>query len=170
VVWSSAATSIGTHADAFFSLLVPLRTLSFAAAVGVIVVVAQLRFLDNELEGRAATALRRATFAVLLAEFGFGLVRDFVLLADVGGFLYGSILIRILVFSLVPAAADLVFALWLGRILSAQKVQPFLPAVVAVTTCASMAAQFMPLIITLVNIAWVVAVFVEILRVRRVLA
>lgn len=174
VVWSSAATSIGTRFDAFFSVLGPLRLLSFGAAVGVIVVVDQLQFLDNEVEGRAAASMRRATVAVLVVELCLSVLRDLIgPLFDVGDFIYGSLFARIFFYSLIPAAADLAFAVWLGRMLYAQKVQPFLPAAVIVATCVGVAASFLgspPMVMTFVNFGVVVAVLVEILRVRRVLA
>lgn len=171
VIWASLSV-VAKHYDVFSAAIGPFRVVALLATAVAIVLVAQLEFLDATPEGRAAAALRKLTFGALIFDAVWGLLQG-VLLAPIGEFVpFDNVVVRVFAFSLLPAIADVVFALWLAQLLTTQKLTPVLPAVVAVSVAVSVVGSivYWPRYAwELVNIGVIIATLVEVLRVRRAL-
>lgn len=171
VLWTSALALN----DGFASLSLfigPLRVISLVADVAVVVMVARLSLLDQRPEGREAAGPRRAAFMALLVDVVWSIGRG-VLLEFIPTDVMSSPVARVALFISVSATADLIFALWIARLLWIQKVQAFLPAVVIVAGVGNVVASFVGganIFWTVMNIAVVFAMLVELMRVRRALA
>ena len=170
VLWASL--SLAAEAlELFSTAIAPFRVIALVASVVVIVIVAQLRFLDALPEGKPAANLRKATFAFLIFDVCWGLLQSLVL-PTLGDVVFGNVVFRVVFFAVVPAVADVVFALWLGQLLLTAKKQPVLPAVVWLSVAVSVVANVASwphYAWAVVNIAVVIAMLVEVLRVRRAL-
>lgn len=171
VLWASLSLAAETL-DLFSTAIGPFRVIALVASVVVVVLVAQLQFLDALPEGKAAAKLRQATVAVLVFDVVWGLLQS-LLLPVVGDVVpFDNVVFRVVFFAVVPAIADIVFALWLGQLLLTQKKQPVLPAVVWLSVAVSVVANVAAwphFAWAVVNIAVIVATLVEVLRVRRAL-
>ncbi|MDP2344670.1 MAG: hypothetical protein Q8O67_27220 [Deltaproteobacteria bacterium] len=172
-IWLGVSAGFDVFGYEWFGpLIFPLRTIGLAAGALVVVVVWKLgTVLDAREEGRSAAALRALALWVLAAEILWGLLQPTV--GEVAGDWLMSAWFQVLFFVLVPAVADIVFALWIAAMLTTQRVQPFLPGVVILSIAFNVIGFFAgfprPLHIG-VDFVVVVSTLIEILRLRRALS